>query len=347
MRKVMFAMYEFERDLIVARLMNGLKQKLDKAKLDKNARKGQNGAVKVNGRCSLLEKAQPSVKVTVLVKKACAENLAGKLTARDLALKLSTYLKLKGGMAMETARRMSAAQGRSNSKASKLSPAKQRLDVSNSTKAEISLADQARALQAHQATAKTRKTAMKQRKVVIYARTSSKKSNEKLSVSQRRQRQTCESLVRQWLPPAHHQKAIQCVSDVCSGTLPLSQRKGLCGLFDNKECLVYMESARALARKASVAEDIWLKSKDAGVQLEAADLPGLLKHNPTPAEGFMRRVMFAMYEFERDLIVARLANGLKQKLEKAQEDAAQAAKARKEQSRSMAAAPCWKSCSQL
>ena len=101
-------MHEFERDLIVARLANGLKQKLERAQVDKkNARKSQKGTVKVNGRCSLLEKLQPTVRVMGLVKQACAEHLASQVTARELATKLTSLLKLKRSMAMETARRMS------------------------------------------------------------------------------------------------------------------------------------------------------------------------------------------------------------------------------------------------
>ncbi len=107
MRKVMFAMYELERDLIVMRLTNGMKQKLEKAVADKCPRKGQAGAVKVNGRQSLLALVRPTSRALGLVRKACAEHRDGKITARALAAKLSSHLKLKGIMAMETARRMS------------------------------------------------------------------------------------------------------------------------------------------------------------------------------------------------------------------------------------------------
>lgn len=146
----------------------------------------------------------------------------------------------------------------------------------------------------------------------IYTRTSSKKSADKLQVSHKRQVMACEALLKQ-LKPGSRQKKLPCVTEVCSGTLPLSQRHGLQALFTQGPGKVLMESARALARKATVAEDIWEQSKASGIKLEASDLPGLLKHWPTPAEGFIRKVMFAMYEFEKDLIVMRLVNGLQQK----------------------------------
>ena len=72
---------------------------------------------------------------------------------------------------------------------------------------------------------------------------------------------------------------------------------------------IYFESIRALARDATVAEQIYQKSKDAKVQLVAADCPDLLTHDPTPVQTFLRRVMFAMIELEKNLIVQRLANG--------------------------------------
>ena len=72
---------------------------------------------------------------------------------------------------------------------------------------------------------------------------------------------------------------------------------------------IYFESIRALARDATVAEQIYQKSKDAKVQLVAADCPDLLTHDPTPVQTFLRRVMFAMIELEKNLIVQRLADG--------------------------------------
>ena len=50
-----------------------------------------------------------------------------------------------------------------------------------------------------------------------------------------------------------------------------------------------------------------------GVEIIPADLPGLFKHNPNPGESLMRKVMAAVQEFERDVVVARLAHGLQER----------------------------------
>ena len=47
-----------------------------------------------------------------------------------------------------------------------------------------------------------------------------------------------------------------------------------------------------------------------------ADAPDLLVHDPTPVQTFLRRVMFAMVELEKNLIVQRLAHGRAKKYDK-------------------------------
>lgn len=96
--------------------------------------------------------------------------------------------------------------------------------------------------------------------------------------------------------------------------LPLQERPLLNQLLnDPKGITILVESARAIARDAQVAEEAWKKSKESGVEIVASDLPTLFKHYPTPGEALIRKVMFAVFEFERDLVVARMADGLAQK----------------------------------
>ena len=49
------------------------------------------------------------------------------------------------------------------------------------------------------------------------------------------------------------------------------------------------------------------------MEIIPADLPGLFKHNPNPGESLMRKVMAAVQEFERNVVVARLAHGLQER----------------------------------
>lgn len=68
-----------------------------------------------------------------------------------------------------------------------------------------------------------------------------------------------------------------------------------------------------MARSAAVAEQAWKLAKENGVQIVAADIPTLFKANTNPGETLMRRAMFAVQEFERDMIIQRLCAGLMEK----------------------------------
>ena len=105
------------------------------------------------------------------------------------------------------------------------------------------------------------------------------------------------------------------VCEVVSGCLPTQQRKEFLSLL---ECggvsKIYIESCRAMARSAHVAEELWSRSAQHGVEIVPADLPGLLKHDATPVEQHLRRIVFATTELERDLTVTRLQDGLRRKM---------------------------------
>ena len=76
---------------------------------------------------------------------------------------------------------------------------------------------------------------------------------------------------------------------------------------------IYVESLRALGRKATVIEDIYEKAKQSGTKVVVADLPNAFETRASPAVNFQRRVMAAVQEFERDVIVQRLQEGLRAK----------------------------------
>jgi DNA invertase Pin-like site-specific DNA recombinase len=78
---------------------------------------------------------------------------------------------------------------------------------------------------------------------------------------------------------------------------------------------IYVESSRAVARSSTVAEKLFQTSVEHGVQIVPADLPDLYKHEATPVEKFVRRIVFATTELERDLIVQRLQDGIKRKMQ--------------------------------
>lgn len=107
------------------------------------------------------------------------------------------------------------------------------------------------------------------------------------------------------------------IKETVSGTKPLAQRKQLLKLLDSAR-LIYVESARAISRKACVGEEIYEAATAKGVTIIPADFPGLFKADASPMESFMRKVILAMHEMERDVVVARLQAGLmaKQKVSK-------------------------------
>lgn len=108
---------------------------------------------------------------------------------------------------------------------------------------------------------------------------------------------------------------IRTISETKSGMLPLIERKEFSKILDGSSGVlkVFVESARAVARSAVIAEEAWKKSKASGVNIIPADIPALFKHDPNPGESLMRKIMCAVYEFERDMGVMRMQYGLAHK----------------------------------
>ena len=146
---------------------------------------------------------------------------------------------------------------------------------------------------------------MKATTKVIYSRTSSK-SNVNGSTHQRQAQAVASCLSKK------DQKDLEKVTECISGTLPLDQRGKLLSLLNGSYKDIYVESLRALARKSSVLEEVHEQAKKTGTSIHVADAGGsdLFKGNGSPAQHFQRRVLSAVTEYERDMIVERLQKGL-------------------------------------
>jgi len=105
------------------------------------------------------------------------------------------------------------------------------------------------------------------------------------------------------------------VCEVISGSLPAHERTEMLRLLnDGNVSKVYVESVRAVARSAKAAEELWEHSVAKNVTIVPTDMPSLLTHTPTPVEKFLRRVVCAVTELERDVLVARLRDGVSRRL---------------------------------
>lgn len=109
---------------------------------------------------------------------------------------------------------------------------------------------------------------------------------------------------------------ITTISDCVSGMLPIHRRKRLVDIITSGQYkAVFFESSRALARKASVAENLAALAAEHGVQLIPGDIPTLFTRD-SPIDRFVCRVTMAVAEFERDMIYKRMMSGLVEKLRK-------------------------------
>lgn len=142
-----------------------------------------------------------------------------------------------------------------------------------------------------------------QKKVALYARTSSMANAAGHSAKRQFQAAACALA-------SSKNKKVNKVSEIISGMLPFAERTKLKKLLSGEFDTVLVESQRALARSAHTSEEVYRTAKKNKVNIIVQDMPTLYKLEATPAENFMRRVMGAVCEFERDTIVARLQAGL-------------------------------------
>ena len=118
------------------------------------------------------------------------------------------------------------------------------------------------------------------------------------------------------------------LSEVVSGSLPYDQRAALKSLVERthpmlKGCAdkvkIFLESARALARSQIAAEQAWQASRKHNVEIVCSDIPDLFTHSPTPAQSFIRKVHCAAQEFNKDMVVYHLSQGLAKKVKTTKE----------------------------
>ena len=76
---------------------------------------------------------------------------------------------------------------------------------------------------------------------------------------------------------------------------------------------ICVESVRAISIDANVAEQIYQDAKANNLQVVPSDFPDLCVLDPNPVQTFIRKVMFAMTELEKNLIVQRLQDGQQKK----------------------------------
>ena len=148
-------------------------------------------------------------------------------------------------------------------------------------------------------------------KAVIYSRTSSK-ANAEGDTHHRQLKAGMKAFAACGLPRSS--MSLQKVTECISGMLPLQKRKTLMKLVKGECSHIFVESVRSLARSSRAIEDLHQAAKTTGTAIIVADSgPDLFKLDATPAQNFQRRILAAVTEFERDVVVERLASGLKRK----------------------------------
>ena len=144
-------------------------------------------------------------------------------------------------------------------------------------------------------------------KVAIYARTSSK-TNEKGNSFSRQFQKSMASMATAGLNSK--KMSITKVHECISGMLPLKRRKVLQNILNSGYDEVFVESLRSLTRSSTVTEALAQKVQDSKIKIHVADMPGLFAKDATPPQRFQRRIAAAVNEYERDVIVQRLVDGL-------------------------------------
>ena len=129
----------------------------------------------------------------------------------------------------------------------------------------------------------------------IYCRTSSEANADGASESRQKRSGTAD--------------ADLCNVEVISGSLPKDKREKL---LHRPNISKRSSWSRVLSRVMLMLarQCIRILSKQ-GIEFHCADAPGVFTHNPSPVQQFLRRVVLAMIELEKNLVVTRLADGRK------------------------------------
>ena len=113
------------------------------------------------------------------------------------------------------------------------------------------------------------------------------------------------------------------IAEVISGCLSYEKRETLKNILERKlpdmpkdkakTVHLFVESVRALARNSMVAEQVYQESRKNNVRIVPKDYPALFAHNQTPTENFVRKMVCALQELDRDTVVWRLQQGQEHK----------------------------------
>jgi len=110
-------------------------------------------------------------------------------------------------------------------------------------------------------------------------------------------------------------KIVAKIAEVVSGCLPTEQRQKLLSLITSQKFdKIYVESSRAIARTATAAEQIYDIAREHNVQIIPSDMPTLYAHTPDAMHKFLRKIIFAVTELDRDMTVGKLQDGIRRKL---------------------------------
>ena len=157
------------------------------------------------------------------------------------------------------------------------------------------------------------KEAQQLQEALSYVRTSTQTNKDKGGPARAR------GAVSAYASKAMH-KVVGEVAEVISGSLPIDRRGKFRDLMEEagerKIKTIMVENARAISRNMMVSEELYELSKKVGVQIVPADFPDLMKHDAGPMDKFLRRIVFAYQELEKDLVVHRLKDGLDKRRER-------------------------------
>lgn len=104
--------------------------------------------------------------------------------------------------------------------------------------------------------------------------------------------------------------AVKTLVETVSGMLPKEKRHRLLHLLNGDNQYVVVESSRAIARRATTCEEMYEIAKLNGVEIVCSDLPFLYKHEASPAESFLRKVIFATQEHESSKMLKLMGSGV-------------------------------------
>ena len=67
---------------------------------------------------------------------------------------------------------------------------------------------------------------------------------------------------------------------------------------------------KQLMSSTEVSEELWELRAQNNVEIVSSDMPRLYAHDASPVEKYVRKILFATFELERDLISSRTSDAL-------------------------------------